>query len=123
MPNFVMLVGLPGSGKSYIAHKLSKMDYNIHSSDDIREELSGDINNQEINQKVFNILHNRVKEDLRANKNCVYDATNISYKRRKAFLEEIKSIENALNDTRNKIKKKDTKTNKNIFGPAEENEN
>lgn len=93
MPNFVMLVGLPGSGKSYIAYKLSKMDYNVHSSDDIREELSGDVNNQDINQKVFNILHSRVKEDLRANKNCVYDATNISYKRRKAFLEELKSID------------------------------
>lgn len=93
MPNFVMLVGLPGSGKSYVAQKLSKMDYNIHSSDDIREELSGDVNNQDINKQVFELLHNRVKEDLRAGKNCVYDATNISYKRRKAFLNELKSIE------------------------------
>ena len=87
---FIMLVGLPGSGKSYLAETFG---YPIHSSDAIREELSGDINNQDINQKVFTTLHNRVKEDLKNGISCVYDATNISYKRRKAFLDEIKKID------------------------------
>ena len=90
---FIMMVGLPASGKSTIATKLSE-EYgaNIHSSDSIREELSGDINNQDINDLVFKTLHNRIKEDLRSGKSCIYDACNISYKRRMAFLQELKNI-------------------------------
>lgn len=90
IPIFVMLIGLPGSGKSRLAEDYRALGYSVHSSDDIREELSGDVNNQKINTLVFDTLHSRIKEDLKNQKNCVYDATNISYKRRKAFLNEIK---------------------------------
>ena len=85
----VMLIGLPGSGKSTIAEQYRAMGYNIHSSDAIREELSGDSSNQDINQLVFTTLHKRIKDDLKNGINCVYDATNISYKRRMAFLKEL----------------------------------
>ena len=87
------MCGLPGSGKSYQAQKLAEQyNANIHSSDAIREELLGDINSQDANGVVFTTLHNRVKEDLRNGKNCIYDACNISYKRRMAFLQELKKI-------------------------------
>ena len=92
-PTLLMLVGLPGSGKSHEAQRLAeKYDANIHSSDAIRAELLGDVNAQDANGVVFTTLHNRVKEDLRNGKNCIYDATNISYKRRMAFLNELKNI-------------------------------
>ena len=92
-PQFWMLVGLPGSGKSYKAKELAdEYDANIHSSDNIREELLGDINSQDANGIVFTTLHNRVKEDLRNGNSCIYDATNISYKRRMSFLNELKNI-------------------------------
>lgn len=92
-PKFFMMVGLPASGKSTHAEELSlKYNANIHASDSIREELSGDINNQNINELVFQTLHNRIKEDLSNGKNCIYDATNISYKRRMAFLNELNKI-------------------------------
>lgn len=92
-PIFIMIVGLPASGKSTYAKELSeKYNANIHSSDVIREELSGDVNNQNINSKVFQTLHSRIKEDLRNGKNCIYDATNINYKRRMAFLQELNKI-------------------------------
>ena len=90
-PIFTMMVGLPGSGKSTYINKFFK-ERSIHSSDAIREELSGDANNQDINSKVFRVLHKRIKEDLIAGKNVVYDATNISWKRRKAFLQELSKI-------------------------------
>lgn len=90
-PVFLMLVGLPGSGKSTYIEKYYS-SYHVHSSDAIREELSGDINNQDINKQVFSTLHKRVKDDLVAGHNVVYDATNISWKRRKAFLQELKNI-------------------------------
>lgn len=93
MPKFIMMVGLPASGKSTYAKKLAKeYNANIHSSDEIREELSGDVNNQNINELVFKTLHNRIKEDLKNGKNCIYDATNINYKRRMAFLNELNKI-------------------------------
>lgn len=93
MNTFIMMVGLVGSGKSTQAQKLAKeYDANIHSSDSIREELTGDINNQDINNLVFKTLHNRIKEDLRNGKNCIYDATNINYKKRMAFLRELQNI-------------------------------
>lgn len=93
-PIFTMLCGLPGSGKSTYAKKLSQETKSIVcSSDAIREELCGDENLQENNEDVFKILHKRIKENLKIGNNVVYDATNINSKRRRAFLSELKRIE------------------------------
>ena len=92
MVEFIMLVGLPGCGKSSYAKKLKDEGYIIHSSDAIREELFGDVNSQKDNTKVFDVLHKRIKDDLTKGISCVYDATNMSMKRRKAFLDEISKI-------------------------------
>lgn len=92
-PMMIMMAGLPGSGKSHKAKELAEQyKANIHSSDSIREELSGDVNNQNINELVFRTLHNRIKEDLRNGKNCIFDATNISYKVRMSFLQQLNNI-------------------------------
>jgi predicted kinase len=91
-PYFLMIVGLPGSGKSTYIKNHFDDPIRVHSSDAIREELSGDANNQDINAKVFELLHSRVKEDLKNGISCVYDATNISWKKRKAFLDSINNI-------------------------------
>lgn len=65
-PTFVMMVGLPGSGKSTYAKELSNdVDAIICSSDTIRKELCGDINSQDKNEEVFKVLHNRIKENLK----------------------------------------------------------
>ncbi len=50
------------------------------------------MNDQSKNTEVFEILHRRIKDDLRAGKNVVYDATNLSRKRRVVFLNEIRNI-------------------------------
>lgn len=93
-PVFFMMVGLPGSGKSVQAQYISKrFSANIHSSDSIREELFGDPRIQDNHDLVFKILHDRVKEDLHNSKCTIYDATNINYKRRKAFLQELSKID------------------------------
>jgi len=90
-PKLMMLVGLPASGKSTMSKQLQEIHNAVaHSSDKIREEISGDRANQSINQEVFELLHKRVKEDLKAGKNVVYDACNINWKRRKSFLSELK---------------------------------
>lgn len=87
MNTFTMVVGIPGSGKStWIENNKEKLNFIIHSSDSIREELLNDVNNQNQNELVFNTLHKRVKEDLLNGKNVCYDATNLSRKRRINFL-------------------------------------
>jgi len=86
-----MMVGLPGSGKSTIAKELSfRENAVLHSSDDLRKELFGDADNQESNELIFQELHKRIHRDLQDGKSVVYDATNLSYKKRKTFLERLK---------------------------------
>ncbi len=93
IPKMLMLIGLPGCGKSTYAKELEKDGYNIHSSDVIRfKSNSPDINSPADNQRVFQTLHKQIKEDLKNGINCVYDATNMGRKQRKAFLDELKNI-------------------------------
>jgi predicted kinase len=64
------------------------------SSDAIREEVFGDANDQTHNAKVFEIMKQRTLQALRGNKDVFYDATNLSAKRRIAFLKNLEGIEN-----------------------------
>lgn len=91
MPNFVMMVGIPGSGKDYYIDMMLP-EYNVHSSDRIREEWYGDENIQGDNNKIFRELHNRIINDLNNGYDVVYNATNINCKKRVSFLNQIKNI-------------------------------
>lgn len=89
-----MIAGLVGSGKSTYAERLAKeVSATIFSSDKLREEMFGDVENQDNNQKLFQELHKRIKKCLNDGGNAIYDATNISSKRRRAFLNELKNID------------------------------
>ena len=100
MPTFWMMVGLPGSGKStFVAETVTgKDDIVAHSSDAIRQEILGDINDQSQQDKVFAVLKQRVWDDLRAGKDVIFDATNLVSKRRRHFLTELaqQKIENLM---------------------------
>lgn len=97
-PMFIMMVGLSGSGKStyakvfannYKLHNSMTSDIIIHSSDDLRAVKYGDASIQGDNTKLFNELHKLIIADLDAGKSVIYDATNLSMKRRKNFLKSI----------------------------------
>ena len=92
LPNFVMMWGIPGSGKSSYAENIFGDSYTIVSSDILREELFGDINDMDHNGEVFEAMKKRTINTLQKGKNVVYDATNIVYKRRVALLTELKKI-------------------------------
>lgn len=70
-PKLMLLVGLSGSGKSTIAQKLAEENPNtvIVSSDAIREELTGKVEDQTENEEVFKIFHNRIRKNLENIKN------------------------------------------------------
>lgn len=90
-----MMVGISGSGKTTVARDIARTHASpytypiVFSSDDIREELYGDANCQDNPSKVFALLHARIWEHLRSGEVAIYDATNLSAKRRKAFLTDL----------------------------------
>ena len=93
MGRLIVLVGLPGSGKSSYAEQFKAFDDAIstgvtviHSSDAIRKELFGDESSQEDNARVFDLMRKRTAEDLRADKTVIYDATNITRKGRRSAI-------------------------------------
>ena len=88
MPIFHMLVGLPGSGKTYYVNKhLKRENTTILSSDEIRKVLLGSEEAQWGNSIVFDAMNYAAIENLRQGRNVIYDATNINSKRRIALLE------------------------------------
>lgn len=86
-----MLVGLAGSGKSFVAEELmvDRYDIDYHSSDQIREEVYRDVNHQDNNGDVFAIMEQRTKESLMNGRHVIYDATNINRKKRKHLLSQL----------------------------------
>lgn len=88
------LVGIPASGKTTWAKNIKDDIDAIHiSSDDLRVELYGDVNNQEHNSELFQIMNKRTKELLKIGHNVIYDATNINSRKRTAFLKELNRID------------------------------
>lgn len=85
-PMFTMLIGLPGSGKSFYGQKREKPDTVIISSDAIRQELFGNASSQEDNNRVFKEMLSRTLENLDKGVNVIYDATNVVRKKRKELL-------------------------------------
>ena len=96
----ITLIGLPGSGKSTIAHLLcnknfkfcGKTDYDIISSDEIRKELFGDEKDQSNNGAVFIKYYQKMEWALKSGKSVILDSTNINIKNRKGIFETLKRI-------------------------------
>ena len=83
-PKLILLIGIPGSGKTTYARKyIPKHPNTVHlSSDTIRLELWGDEATQGDNNEVFSLMQKRAIEALNNGKSVVYDATNMTRKDR-----------------------------------------
>lgn len=86
-----MTVGLPGCGKSTLYEQEFPLCEYI-SSDAIRAEVFGDVNDQTHNSEVFQLMFKRTVEALKSGKEVYYDATSLSRKRRMAFLRSIAHV-------------------------------
>lgn len=82
-PRIVLLVGLPGSGKStWAAGKTG-----VLSSDALRELLADDPDNQTIHARVFRVLRDLLKHRLELKRPVTYvDATNLSPYEREPYV-------------------------------------
>ena len=87
LPEFIILIGLPGSGKSTWISKYNKNNkYIVVSPDDIRRELTGDVNDQQQNNKVWEIAKENTINSLKKGKSVILDATNTNIEYRKMFM-------------------------------------
>ena len=87
-PSLILLVGIPGSGKTTYAKNYIEQNPNtIHlSSDAIRKEFYGDENIQGNPGDVFSLMQKRAVEALNNGSNVLYDATNVTRKDRAGII-------------------------------------
>jgi protein phosphatase len=93
-PILATLVGISGSGKSTYATGLKTSlkiengaNVQIVETDAIRGELTNDPSDQSKNSEVFSIARQRVANGLKQGNNVVIDATSVSPKDRKTWID------------------------------------
>lgn len=75
MQKLIMMVGIPGSGKSTYAKKLEDENNIVLSTDAIRGEVYGDEAIQKDHKQIYQLLFSRAKQALAKGKNVILDAT------------------------------------------------
>ena len=95
--NLIMLIGLPGSGKSRFATEYERKHelVRIVSSDDIREEYSLKYTAED-NETCFRVLKKRAKDYMKEGYTALIDATNIKIKDRINLLDELRPKDGEL---------------------------
>ena len=98
-PIFLMLVGIPGSGKSSWINQLEQLPtsentryisfcgspFAVVCPDEVRKQF-GDVSDQSNNRKIWNYIYADVKKYLDQGTNVILDATNVTTRARKEFL-------------------------------------
>ncbi|MCA9334826.1 AAA family ATPase [Candidatus Saccharibacteria bacterium] len=75
-PSTLMMIGVPGSGKSTIATHISELlDVPILSADECRREISGDANDQSVSREAWAMVYDRAQAAIEAGKSVIIDGT------------------------------------------------
>lgn len=87
MKRLILLVGVPGSGKTTLARKLIKKGFERLCADDIRHELYGDAAQQGDAKQVMSVFFKRLENQLEAGRNIVVDNMNVKIEHRKEIID------------------------------------
>ena len=87
MPKLIILIGVPGSGKTTLAAKIAEKGFHCLNADSIREELYGDAAEQGDKEEVFGIFFQRLEAAFEKKLSIIIDNTNLNPKQRKPILE------------------------------------
>ena len=85
-PTLYIMCGLSGSGKSTIATQIA----NENPSTVI---VSGNYADQEHNEEVFRIFHDRIRRNLKNKRNVIVDAANLTLKARRAIMNNVNVLD------------------------------
>lgn len=85
-PKLYITVGVPGAGKSTYVSRLAAAHTAVVSTDAIRAELTGDENDQTVNDQVHTLAKARARALLAAGTDVVFDATNVRTASRRALM-------------------------------------
>lgn len=88
-PNFIMLIGLPASGKDSFYYEYLSNNYLHLSSDDLRLKILGDEEDQTQNAKIFDLMKKHTIQSLKNKVNVCYNATNLNQKKRVGLLKDL----------------------------------
>lgn len=87
-PILAVMIGISGSGKSTYANGLkTSLNAQLVETDAIRLELTGNAEDQTQNGKVFDIAKKRINDILSQGKNAIIDATSLSIRDRKDWID------------------------------------
>ena len=92
LPELILVIGIPGSGKTTWIKKFNQKHYNkyhVVSMDDIRRELTGNVSDQTQNAKVVWMAKNATKRFLENGESVIFDALNVDSSYRKDLLSEL----------------------------------
>lgn len=100
-PRLTLLCGLSASGKSQYIENITCIKEDIReedksvilSTDNLRKEICGSVEDQSKNGEVFQKFHNLIRSNLKNGMDVFAEATNITMKSRRAILNIIKDID------------------------------
>lgn len=87
-PILAVMIGISGSGKSTYANGLkTSLNAQLVETDAIRVELTGNAEDQTQNARVFGLAKRRIDNILSQGKNAIIDATSVSIRDRKDWID------------------------------------
>ncbi|MGB3536512.1 MAG: AAA family ATPase [Microcoleaceae cyanobacterium] len=88
-PQLIMMIGLPGSGKSFLAQQLLKLhpSYHLISTDAIRAQLFGHESIQGPWLAIFTQIKQQFQQAVTQTAGAIYDATNAQRRHRRDLIQ------------------------------------
>lgn len=85
-PGFLMLVGIPGCGKSTYLRTLKNDNLRVVCPDEIRRTLTGNISDQSRNGEIWKLAEEEINTSLSEGRFVILDATNVHTALRRSLL-------------------------------------